>query len=102
MTRKLFKFVFNERTHWMWLHGCMALFSDNWDGSQVDTSDGYHLYIVNTDTGVETPYAYSGAATFFPRVLTSLTYHEDMIKHDVMNTQIVLVTRIRDVHGNSK
>ena len=65
LTRKLYKLLFDERSYWMWPDGSRSLFSDNWDDTQVDTSIGYHLYIVNTDTGAETPYAYSGAETFF-------------------------------------
>ncbi len=79
-----------------------ALFSDNWNEPHVDTSGGYHLYVVDVVNGHETTYSFSGAPTFYKRVLTWPFSHENHIKYDVMNSKLVMVTRIRDSLGNSK
>ena len=101
-THKIYKFTHTERSYWLWLDGPNALFSENWSAAQVDTSGGYHLYIVDTTTRTETPYSYTGPETFHRRVLTWPTYYENLVKYDVMNGQIVMITRLRDSHDNSK
>jgi hypothetical protein len=102
ITRKLYKFLYNERSFWLWLDGATALFSDNWVEPHVDTAMGYHLYVIDTLTKETKTLVYTGLRSFHIRILTWPDYHEKLIKYDRMNGQIVMVTRIRNCHGNSK
>jgi hypothetical protein len=102
-TSKLFKFLFREKTFWLWLDGAGALFSDNWSAPHhVDTASGYHLYVIDTLTNETKTLVYTGLRSFHVRILTWVDFHEKLIKYDRMNGQIVMVTRIRNRHGNSK
>jgi hypothetical protein len=101
-THKIYKFLYRVRTYWLWLDGPNALFGDNWDDPQVDTSGGFRLYVVDTTSKLETAYTYSGAETFFPLVIRRSIYYEELVKFDVMNGQLVLVTRIRNSEDCSK
>jgi hypothetical protein len=101
-TSRLYKFLYREQTFWLWLDGADALFSDNWSAPLVDTASGYHLYVIDTLTNETKTLVYTGLRSFHVRILTWVDYHEKLIKYDRMNGQLVMVTRIRNCHGNSK